>query len=124
MTEQKFVGRPLSKSYFEPCIWFITAVFILLTACLCIYCHTWGISSCCRSYFSGNKMIQNESQFDCVRKKDNGKKKNISTKLSKHLPLESYSQAVSIHLQLFVYHVRRCKYQLSTPPNLIFVLFL
>ena len=75
-------------------------------------------------YFSGNKMIQNESQFDCVRKKDNSKKKNIFTKLSKHLPLESYSQAVSIHLQLFVYHVSGCKYQLSTPPNLIFVLFL
>ena len=69
-------------------------------------------------------MIQNESQFDCVRKKDNGKKKNISTKVSKQLPLESYSQAVSIHFQLFVYHVSRCKYQLSTPPNLIFVLFL
>ena len=71
-------------------------------------------------------MIQNESQFNCIRKKDNSKKKKISTKLSKHLPLESYSQPVSIHHHHFVYmyHVSRCKYRLSTPPNLIFALFL
>ena len=53
-------------------------------------------------------MIQNESQFNCIRKNDNSKKKKISTKLSKHLPLESYRQAVSIHHHHFVrYHVSR-----------------
>ena len=54
-------------------------------------------------------MIQNKSKFNCIRKKDNRKKKEISTKLSKQLPLESYSQAVSIHHHHFVYmyHVSR-----------------
>ena len=54
MTEQKFVDRPLSKSYFEPCIlfviYFVYTVFIYNTV-------TQGeISSGFRSYFSGNKM--------------------------------------------------------------------
>ena len=71
-------------------------------------------------------MIQNESQFNCIRKTDNSKKKKISTNASKHLPLESYSQAVSIHHHhsVYMYHVSRCKHRLSTPPNLIFALFL
>ena len=48
MIEQKFVDRPLSKSYFEPfisfVIYFVYSVFIYNTA-------TDGeISSCCRSY--------------------------------------------------------------------------
>ena len=83
MTEQKFVDRPLSKSYFQPCIlfviYFVSSVFIYNTV-------THGeISSCCRTYFSGNKMkrggrgmIQNESQFNCIRKKDNRKRKSIN----------------------------------------------
>ena len=54
MTEQKFVDRPLSKSYFEPCVLFVTyfvySVFIYNTV------TQGGISSCFRSYFSGNKM--------------------------------------------------------------------
>ena len=54
MTEQKFVDRPLSKSYFEQCILFVInfvySVFIYNTV-------TQGeISSCFRSYFSGNKV--------------------------------------------------------------------
>ena len=54
MTEQKFVNRPLSKSLFEPCIlfviYFVYSEFIYNTV-------THGeISSCFRSYFSGNKM--------------------------------------------------------------------
>ena len=54
MTEQKFVNRPLSKSLFEPCIlfviYFVYSLFIYNTV-------THGeISSCFRSYFSGNKM--------------------------------------------------------------------
>ena len=54
MTEQTFVYWPLSKSYFEPCILFVInfvySVFIYNTV-------THGeISSCWRSYFSGNKM--------------------------------------------------------------------
>ena len=69
-------------------------------------------------------MITNESQFSCIRKTRRQQKEKISTKLSKHLPLESYSQAVSIHHHHFVYmyHVSRCKYRLSTPPSLIFAL--
>ena len=45
--------------------------------------------------------------------------------MSKHLPIESYSQAVSIHHHHFVYmyHVSRCRYRLSTPPNLILQYF-
>ena len=42
-------------------------------------------------------LIQNESQFNCVRKKDNSKK--------------------SICHQHSVYHVSKRKYQLSTPPT-------
>lgn len=42
-------------------------------------------------------LIQNESQFNCVRKKDNSKK--------------------SIRHQHSVYHVSKRKYQLSTPPT-------
>ena len=54
MTEQTFVDRPPSKSYFEPCIlfaiYFVYRLFIYNTV-------TQGeISSCFRSYFSGNKM--------------------------------------------------------------------
>ena len=87
MIEQKFVDRPLSKSYFEPfisfVIYFVYSVFIYNTA-------TDGeISSCCRSYSRVAKwkgevgMIQNESQFNCIREKNNSKQKKISTKLSK-----------------------------------------
>ena len=46
--------------------------------------------------------------------------------MSKHLPLESYSQAVSIHHHhhfVYMYHVSRCRYRLSTPPNLILQYF-
>ena len=54
MTEQKFVDRPLSKSYFEYCILFVIdfvySVFVYNTV-------THGeISACFRSYFSGNKI--------------------------------------------------------------------
>ena len=48
-------------------------------------------------------MIQNEGQFNCIRKKDNSKKKKYpQLTLSKYLPLESNSQAVSIHHHHFV----------------------
>ena len=48
-------------------------------------------------------LIQNESQFNCVRKKDNSKK--------------------SICHQHSVYHVSKRKYQLSTPPTYLFLCY-
>ena len=84
MIEQKFVDRPVSKSYFEPCIsfviYFVYSVFIYNTV-------TQGeISLCFRSYFSGNKMKRGgghdpeRKSINCIRKKDKSKHKKISAK--------------------------------------------
>ena len=85
------------------------------------------ICSCFRSYFSGNKMKRGGGHDPERRSIKLYKKKRQQQKLtlSKHLPLESYSQAVTIHHHHFVYmyHVSRCRYRLSTPPNLILQYF-
>ena len=41
MTEQKFVGRPLSKSYFElySCIYFVDSVFMYLLSHMGKFLH-------------------------------------------------------------------------------------
>ena len=83
MTEQKFVDRPLSKGLCEYCILFV--IYFVYSVVIYNTVTQGENSSCFRSYFSGNKikrggdMIQNKSQFNCIRKKDNSKKKKIST---------------------------------------------
>ena len=112
MTEQKFVDRPLSKSYFEYCILFVIdfvySVFIYNTV-------TQGeISACFRSYFSGNKMkrgggmIQNESQFNCIRKIDNSKKKKNIHKAEQTLTIRVIQSACKHTSSSFCVHVS-CK---------------
>ena len=83
MTEQTFFYGPLSKSYFEPCILFVINLF---TVCLFITLSHKGkfvraseVISRVTKWKGEGGMIQNEGQFNCIRKKDNSIKKKIST---------------------------------------------
>ena len=131
MTEQKFVNRPLSKSLFESCILFI---FILFTVSLFITLSHMGkflraseVISRVTKWKGEWGMIANESQFNCIRKKRRQQKQKNIHKAEQTLTIrvkQPGCKHTSSSWAPDMYHLGRCKYRLSTPPNLIFTLLL